>query len=332
MSATVTLSAPPARTSRSALALRLSPAVLALGLIVVLTIRTPAAISPAALEAALTQAAPIAVIGMALSLVIIVGGDDAVSGGIDLSLATTAALSTALLAKSVTDWHHSFEFSLLLAVAGALVIGVINAVLVAGIGLTPILATLATSVMVAGAIRVVTTNRRTDLASPAIITVRDQNIAGLPVSIILAALILFVLHLLVHHTPIGMRMRAVGGNREAAHVAGLHVGAYVAATFVLAALVAGLDSVLLGARASGFSPGMEDRLLVDMVLVAYLSPVFSPRNTVTPLGAFLSAILVAVLSNALILARVDNSWVYGFKGVLILAVVVASALARRRAR
>jgi ribose transport system permease protein len=77
---------------------------------------------------------------------------------------------------------------------------------------------------------------------------------------------------------------------------------------------------------------METGLLVDMVLVGYLSPVFSRRGTITPLGAFLGSVLVAVLSNTLILARIDNSWVYGVKGALILAVVVASALSARRPR
>ncbi|MCI1642506.1 MAG: hypothetical protein LKI58_11355 [Actinomyces sp.] len=319
----------PGRPSAATLT-RLAPLGLALLLLAVLAIRTPAALSGAALASALTQAAPIAVIGMALSLVIIARGDDAVTGGIDLSLAATAALASAVLTKALAEWGVAFPQALLLVVALAVAVGAINAGFVEGIGLTPILATLATSVLVSGVIRVVTTNRRTTTDAPVIVAIRDSEVLGVPVAILVAALVLLVLHALVHWTAFGARLRAVGGNRDASEVSGLRPRPYVVAAFLAAAAIAGLDGVLLTARASGFSPGMEDQLLVDMVLVAYLSPVFSRRATVTPLGAFLSAILVAVLSNSLILARVDNSWVYGVKGALILAVVVASALSRGR--
>jgi len=66
-----------------------------------------------------------------------------------------------------------------------------------------------------------------------------------------------------------------------------------------------------------------------MVLATFVGAAFSPRNVVTILGAMLGAVFVALLSNGLILIRVDNSWIDGWKGVLILIVVSAAALQNR---
>jgi ribose transport system permease protein len=302
---------------------------LALGTLAVLAVRTPAVLSWTNLQAALSQAAPIGLVAAGLAVVVIAGGDDIIAGGIDLSLPAVATLSTAMLSMRLAGGETSFAVALAWSVLAAGAFGVLNAALVVGTSMTPILATLATSVLVSGVIRVVTTNRRITVADPVVAAIRDRMVLGVPLAALLALAAVAVLASVVGRTSFGVRLRAVGGNREAAVTAGLRPAGYLVAAFVIAALVAGLDGALLAARGTGFSPGMEERLLVDMVLAGYLSPVFSRRGVVSVGGALASALLVALLSNALILSRVDNSWVYGFKGALILTVVAFAALRSR---
>jgi ribose transport system permease protein len=306
--------------------------VVAVAVLVVLAVRTPAILGLANLQASITQAAPIAVVAMGLVLVIAAGGDDVVSGGIDLSLAATATLSTAILAKAMTERGLSFGVALALVGAVALGLGLVNAGLVVIVGMTPILATLASLVVISGLIRVVTKNRRTDTPQPVIAAIRDGQLLGLPLAAVLALALMAVLWLAVQRTAFGAHLRAAGAGRSAAVTAGLNPNRYLAAAFVIASLTAGFDGLLLAARGSGFSPGTEERLLVDMVLAGYLSPVFSRRGVATPPGALVAALLVALLTNALVLSRVDNSWVYGFKGALILTVVAVSSITARRSR
>jgi ribose transport system permease protein len=298
--------------------------------VAILAVRTPAIVSWANIQAALTQAAPIAVVAVGLAVVVVAGGDDIIEGGIDLSLPAIATLATAIVTMRLAQ-GTPFGWALAAGIGVAVAFGALNAALVAAVGLTPILATLATSVLVSGVIRVVTTNRRTTTDHPIIVTVRDGDILGIPVAALIALAIAAAAWCAVHRTAFGLRAWAVGGNRDAARVSGLAPARYIAASFLVAALIAGADAVLLAARGSGFSPGMEERLLVDMVLAGYLSPVFSRRAVVGVAGAAASALLVALLSNALILSRLDNSWVYGFKGALILAVVVFGTQRARRA-
>jgi ribose transport system permease protein len=136
----------------------------------------------------------------------------------------------------------------------------------------------------------------------------------------------------VHRTRYGMKLRTVGGNLDAALSVGLKPRILVSSTFMWGALAAGLAGVLLVARGSGMSPGIEERLLVDMVLATFVGAAFSSKNIVTILGSMLGAILVSFMATGLILNRVDNSWVDGWKGVLIMLVVTAAALQTRRSR
>lgn len=306
------------------------PLLLFLLLLVFLSVRAPAFLEPSNILASLVQAAPIAIVSFGLAAVVIGGGDDAVAGGIDLSIPASAALATAIVSDQLTNAGAGIVQAFLLALVAVLVVGVANAVLVTVVGLPSILSTLATYATVVGVIRVVTVNRRINVDHPAILSIRDGNLLGVPTAVVIALVLFAGFAFLMHRTPYGMHVQAVGGSRDAAESSGLKPSRYIASTFLLGAVAAAFASLVLTARGSGMSPGIQDRLMIDMVLATFLGASFSPRNVVTVQGALLGAILVAFMSNGLILMRVDNSWVDGAKGALILIVVASAALQNRR--
>lgn len=310
-------------------AMRRGPILVILLLLGYLALQSPLVLSANNIWSSLVQAAPIAVVSFGLALVVMGGGNDAVNGGIDLSIPAGAALATALIADHLTNRGTPFLLAFALAIVAAVAIGCVNAMLVSRVGLPPILATLGTYVSVVGITRVVSQNKRINVADPVILWVRDGKILGVPAPAVLMVVLMVLVWLLGHRTALGMRIQASGGSRDAAESAGINVRRTVAYTYVIAGLIAGIAAVLLLARGSGSSPGVDEQLLVDMVLATFVGAAFSPRNVVTVPGAMLGAILVALLSNALILNRVSNSWVDGWKGVLILIVVIAAAFQTR---
>jgi ribose transport system permease protein len=295
-------------------------------LIIVLALGSSSFLSGPSLSSSLVQAAPIAIIAMALSLVVMGGGDDVVAGGIDLSLPGSAALATAIISDQLTNQGSSFAMAVLFGLLAAMAVGLVNAVLVSYVGLTSILATLATYVSVVGVVRVLTGNKRIDVTDPTILYIRDGNILGIPVVVVIMLLTFALVAFIFHRTKFGMSVQAVGGSLDAAVAAGLKTKRIVGSTFISAAVVAAIAAVLLVARGSGSSPGMDERLLVDMVLATFVGAAFSSRNVVTVLGSMLGAILVTFMSTGLVLNRINNSWIDGWKGVLILLVVVAAAV------
>jgi ribose transport system permease protein len=306
--------------------IRRGPLLLFAILIIVLALGSNSFLSGPSINSSLVQAAPIAIIAMALSLVVMGGGDDVVAGGIDLSLPGSAALATAIISDQLTNQGSSFAVAVLYGLLAAITVGGVNAVLVSYVGLTSILATLATYVSVVGVIRVLTGNKRIDVTDPTILYIRDGNIFGIPVVVVIMVITFALVAFIFHRTKYGMSVQAVGGSLDAAVAAGLKTKRIVGSTFISAAVVAAIAAVLLVARGSGSSPGMDERLLVDMVLATFVGAAFSSRNVVTVLGSMLGAILVTFMSTGLVLNRINNSWIDGWKGVLILLVVVAAAV------
>lgn len=306
--------------------IRRGPLLLFAILIIVLALGSNSFLSGPSINSSLVQAAPIAIIAMALSLVVMGGGDDVVAGGIDLSLPGSAALATAIISDQLTNQGSSFAMAVLFGLLAAITVGLVNAVLVSYVGLTSILATLATYVSVVGVVRVLTGNKRIDVTDPTILYIRDGNILGIPVVVVIMLVTFVLVAFIFHRTKYGMSVQAVGGSLDAAVAAGLKTKRIVGSTFISAAVVASIAAVLLVARGSGSSPGMDERLLVDMVLATFVGAAFSSRNVVTVLGSMLGAILVTFMSTGLVLNRINNSWIDGWKGVLILLVVVAAAV------
>ena len=309
--------------------LRRGPLIIFALLLGYLAIGSPAVLTVNNFWASLVQAAPIAVVACGLAVVVMGGGDHPISGGIDLSLPGTAAMATAILSLQLSDPSASFVVALGVALVAALAVGLVNAFLVAVIGMSPILATLATYVSVVGITQVLSGGKRLTVTHGAIVEVRDGSVFGVPNAVIIAALAIAVIWVILHRTRFGAHVQATGGSRDSAVSAGLPVKRLLASTYVIAAGCAGVAAVLLVARGSGSSSGLDERLLVDMVLATFVGAAFSARNVVTVHGAVIGAVLVAFLSNALILNRVPNTWVDGWKGLLILLVVSAAALQNR---
>lgn len=282
------------------------------------------------LELILKQSVPTVLVSLGLATVIIAGGDDVVSGGIDLSIPATAIICAAIVADQVTNHETTLIWGLALAFGVAGIIGLVNAGLVVWVRMTPLLATLATSVAVVGVTKVITESRRIGVTDPTIVFIRDSNIAGIAAGVVLTTIVALAFWHLVHRTKWGLNLQATGGSRDAAEISGIPTNRFVVQSFLLAALAGWIACSFVLARGSGSSPGSEENLLLEMVLATFLGAAFSPRRVVTVWGAVLGAVLVSALSVGFISIGVNVFWTGCIKGVLIL-LVVASAAAGREA-
>ena len=280
------------------------------------------------LELIVMQSLPVILVCIGLAAVVMAGGDDVVSGGIDLSIPATAVLSAGITAQ-LLSLDQGLLVAALAALGASLVVGVLNAVLVTRIGMTPLLATLAMFVAVVGVNNVVTSSRRINVDHPVINALRGTDVLGVPVGIVLVAALVAAGVFALHRTRWGMNLQAAGGSRDAAEISGLAVDRLVAQSFVVAALTGFVCGFFILARGSGSSPGVEDNLMLEMVLATFLGAAFSPRRVVTMWGAVLGALLVAAISIGFKSMGVDVFWTGLIKGSLIVVVVAFSAMSQR---
>lgn len=302
-----------------------APLIIFVVLLIYLGITAPNLLEPATISLMLKQSVPTVIVCLGLATVVVAGGDDVVSGGIDLSIPATAVLCAGIIADQLSNHGSPLFLAITMACGAALSMGIVNAVLVVKIGMTPLLATLASSVAAVGITKVITSSRRINVDHPFIVFIRDEHIAGIPSAVLIVAVFVLIFTFAVHRTRWGMQLQAVGGSREAAEVSGIKVSRLVAQSFIIAAVAGGLASVFVLARGSGSTPGSEENLLLEMVLATFLGAAFSSRRIVTVWGAVLGAVLVTFLSVGFKSIGVDVFWTGCIKGTLILIVVASAA-------
>jgi ribose transport system permease protein len=295
--------------------------------VLALAVLSPNFLVPANLAAVLNQAAVYAIAGFGLAVVVVTGGDDVVNGGIDLSVGAVAGLAgTVAAVASQAGLPPAVSIAAALAVAVAA--GAVNGAAVV-LGLRPLLTTLATMGIAGSLTLVISNNVKVAFTGAAFEWLRDGSIAGLPVAVVVMLALFAVVGLGLGSTSWGVRSYAVGQNPTAAKVAGISPRKYIFNSYLISAALAGVAGLLLSVRLSAAVPGVGSQILLDIILVAFMSVVFSRRLVVTITGTLVAALFIAALTNGFTLLGVASQWVGAAKGVLILVVLAVVAIRGR---
>ena len=322
--------APPADEPRRALARSLLGRweTLLVGLLVVMAIAGQA-ISPEFLTAdsfttGSLDLSEVALMALALTLIII-------AAEIDLSVASVLALSSALMAWL---WNSGLPLELIMPiclVAGG-VCGAFNGFLVTRLGLPSLAVTIGTLALFRGlAFVVIGDESVTDF--PAEWTDRAfGNFAGtfIPNAMVLFAILAVAFGVVLHATPFGRSIYAIGANEEAAYFSGLRVKRVKLILFTVSGVVAALAGIVISLRnstaAANVGQGFE-LTAITAVLLGGVS-IFGGRGTIV--GVILALLLLGGIQKALLLSEsISSYWVQIVTGVLLVGSVLGPNLARR---
>jgi ribose transport system permease protein len=276
----------------------------------------------------LQQSAVAGLLALGLTIVMIGGGDDAITGGLDLSIAANLGWCAAVFAIA-TRAGSGDALACALTVGAGAAVGALNAWAVTRLRILPLLATLTTMNLCAGLELVLTQNTTVEAASPLLGALLEEGPFGVPrlgYALLVAAALLGVA---VHRTPWGLRLQTVGAHRAAAAAAGIPVARQIAVSYVASGVAAACAALASAALLSGSAPGSGDNLL-PVVAAVLLGAVFSRRFVPTIPGTLVAVLFVGVLVNGFQLNNLSSYWVNGVEGALILFVVAATAFMRRR--
>ncbi|MDQ0561159.1 ribose transport system permease protein [Rhizobium mesoamericanum] len=318
---------PQQKTRLAATLLRYGALITFLLILVIFSVSAPFFLSVFNIGNILGQTAITGVLAIGLTVVVIAGGPNVVTGGIDLSLAANMGLSAAIYA-SLIQAGYGDGAAVIAALGSGLAVGAVNAIAVAGIGIVPLLATLAVMNVIAGLELVLTENTVIPASGDVLTALSSQGPFSIPVLGYVLIAFSLAMSLLVQGTRYGLRLYAVGEFPEAARSAGIPVKAYLASAFLISGLCGGLAGILNTAYLSGSSTGSGEMLL-PVVVTALLGSMFSRRLVPTIGGTLLSALFVGVLLNGFQLLNLSSTLVSGVQGVLILLTVSATTLIRR---
>lgn len=315
---------------RERLWLRGGAAAVLIGTVALFAIDSPIFLTLGNLSNVLQQCAVIGILAFGLTVVLIAGGADAITGGLDLSIAANMGLCAAIFSVAHRAGMGDAT-AVLLTLGGGAGLGVLNALAIVLLRILPLLATVTTMNIAAGLEMVLTHNAPVPVTSPLLDGLMLSGPLGMPILAYLLLITAWVFTILIHFTRFGLRLHAVGSHPGAAQASGLRVSSYRAVSYVISGVTASVAALASSALLSGSAPGASDNLLA-VVAAALLGVVFSRRLIPGIPGTLLSVLFFGVVANGFQLINVSSYWINGVEGTLILFVVALIALSRGRAR
>jgi ribose/xylose/arabinose/galactoside ABC-type transport system permease subunit len=251
------------------------------------------------------------------------------AGGIDLSVGSVVALAGVALALALRAGAGVASAVALALCVGALA-GVTNGALVTLGRLPPFIATLGTMSVARGLALLLADGRPISGFPDGLRALATERVLGLPVSVALLLVLVALSHLVLTRTVLGRFTYAIGGNAEAARLAGIPVRGYTTGTYVIAGVSAALCATLLLARLNSAQPIAGIGYELDAIAAVVIGGTSLLGGSGSVLGTLLGALLMSVLRNGLNLLGV-SSYIQqiAIGAVIVIAVLVDMALQRR---
>ncbi len=276
----------------------------------------------------------LAIVGLGLTVVLLIGD-------IDLSFGSVYGLVGTTLAVSWMSWSLPLWVALLIAFGVALIVGLVNAALVCFLRLPAFIATLGTGTLALGFVLLIGNAQRFAPAYPKPGNEVEtwqlsffENISNLalpaqiPMQVLWLGIVATLYWILLHRSLFGFRAKAIGGNITAARLAGLPVTKYRFIAFCLVALTAGAAVVLDFSFIGAVSPDSGTSLLFPVFAAVIIGGASLSGGRGTVGGTLLGALLLAVMANGLALMAAAPFVQQMFLGLVTISAVVLDRGAR----
>lgn len=221
-----------------------------------------------------------------------------------------------------------------LAVAAGLGVGIlcglVNGVLVAYVGLQPFIVTLGT-LSTYRAIALIYTGGNPVLGlPPEFRAIFNGAVMGIPAPVIIVATVALLAWIVLQKTPFGEYLLAVGGNEEAAYIAGVPIARTKIAVYVISGLLAALASLILIGRLGAAEPILGNLWELDAIAAAAIGGASLMGGKGSIVGTVLGAIILGTMRNGLTLMNVQSFYQLLATGLIILAAMMIDRVTRGR--
>ncbi|MDQ0848845.1 ribose transport system permease protein [Arthrobacter sp. B3I9] len=257
-----------------------------------------------------------AIIGLGITFVII-------TGGIDLSVGSIASFVGIATATIMVNSGTSPFFALLAGIAIGLVCGAINGLLITKLKLPPFIATLGTMSIYQGFAYVVTNGKPVYNIPKDFVFMLNSYVGGVPVAVILVAVLAVLCWLLLRRTVFGQNVIATGGSEETAWLSGVRVDRVKIAVYALSGVLAGIGGLVIVARINAAQTDAGSPYLLTAIASAVIGGANLMGGEGRIAGTLVGALILGALTNGLVLLNVPSFYEQIVTG---LVVVIAVAL------
>lgn len=293
---------------------------LALPLLLVLGgVMSPAFISPGNLSNLLLQVAPLAIVAMGQSLVMVVRG-------LDLSVASMMA-TAAVIATGFSGADQNVPAIIATAMLVGIAVGLLNGFLVTKRQVSPFLATLATMILLQGFRFAYTQGAPSGNVPPFLRLLGSGKFHGVPYNALVLLVLAAVLAVVLHRSAFGRRIYIVGGNPVTGRLFGIHSDAVTTACYLISSCLAALAGLILSGYVGLVDNWVGQGYELDSIVACVVGRVSLRGGRGSILGALTGAAIIVILANEVVLLGVPVQAQLIIKGVVI---VLAAAIYTRK--
>jgi ribose transport system permease protein len=224
--------------------------------------------------------------------------------------------------------------SVLAGLGVALIVGLVNGFCIAVLGLSPFVTTLGMLSIVRGLCYVVSNGRGSFPGGPdadSFYALTSGNVFGMPAPFIYLVILAVAMAVVLHHTSFGRHVFALGGNEKAAQLTGISVVRVKMEVYVIGALAAGLQGIIISGWLGSAPANMATSYELNVIAAAVIGGANLAGGVGGPLGAIVGCVLLEVIRNGLVLAQVNSYWQQTLVGVIIILAVLVDRIRSRMA-
>jgi ribose transport system permease protein len=258
--------------------------------------------------------ATVGIVAIGMTLVII-------SGGIDLSVGSVAALTSVTITLLWTSFGLPLWLAVLLAVVCGTLAGAANGLLVTRLKINPLITTLATFSIVRGLAFVISNGQTNQINNDAFKFLGRGSLGGIPFSLLLMLALYLLFWYLLRSTHFGRSIFAIGGSPEAARLGGIPINRNLLLVYTISGLLAALVGILISSQLAQSAPRAAVGLELSAIAAVVLGGTSLAGGKGSLLGTLLGVLLLRILDNGLILLNVSSFYQEVASGLVLLLAV-----------
>ena len=291
-------------------------------LIIAMSIASPYFLTLANFQAVIVGLVPTAIIVVGMTILL-------VSGAFDLSVGSVLALSSTVVAILLLA-KVPMPLAILAALLVGVGIGLANGLIVTGLRVNPLVATLGTMSIARGVALVFTEGFSLSSLPAGFAIFGKSQVLGLPLMVWIMLVIVIAGDVALRRTRFLRQVYFIGGNEKAAALSGIPVNRVRILCFTLSGLLAAIAGVLLASRLMSGTPTAGNALELQALAAAVIGGASLRGGEGTILGAVLGVVFVALISNAMTMLAVSIYWQMIVTGLVLVVAVAVDMLTRRK--
>jgi ribose transport system permease protein len=294
-------------------------------MVIVVSLLNPKFLTTGNILNVLRQAAPIFIIGVGQTIVIL-------ARGIDLSMDSVASLTSVVTATLMIDNHVPFYLAMGIGLALGAVLGLFNGLIITKIKLPPFVATFGTWLLFKGLTVLWIDGRVISGFSKEFTYMGIGRLFGVPVIILIAILVYVFFRILLNNTTFGRKIYSIGANPEASRLSGIKINRILIIVFMISALMATFGSQLYIARIDSAKSDFGEGFALDAIAATLIGGTSFDGGVGTIEGTVIGALIIILLRNAMNLLGISPYWQGLATGVIIIVAVLGDTYMKKIAK